>query len=303
MSVTIVGTVALDSIETPKGKFENILGGSATFAGVAAGLFSPVDIVSIVGEDFPSEHISFLQANNINTDGVLTVPGKTFHWSGYYKDDMNQAYTIATDLNVLLEFDPTLPEAAANRPYLFLANLDPVIQKQVILQSKSPKLIVLDTMNYWIETKITELKDVLKLVDVLIINDQELRLLTGQTNIIPGLPEVLKLGPKRVIVKKGEHGSVMYNGSDYFLLPAFPLPNLIDPTGAGDSFAGGFVGYLAKAGTTDEATFQRAMIAGTLISSHTVQGFSLEPLKTLTLDHLDKQFAIFRSYAGLPEGI
>ncbi len=303
MSVAIIGTVALDSIKTPKGIHERILGGSATYAGTAARLFAPVSLISIVGKDFPAEHVNYFKSRDINIDGVKIADGKTFHWSGYYEGDMSQAHTISTDLNVLLEFDPQIPPSAKKASIVFLANTDPILQEKAIAQFESPKLIVMDTMNFWIQSKLEDLKKTLKLVDVLIINDQELRLLTGISNIIQAMPKVIEMGPKRVIIKKGEHGAIMFNGKNHFICPAFPLEDLVDPTGAGDSFAGGFCGYLAKAGKQDEATFRQAVVAGTLISSYTVQGFSLDELKKVQPKTLADSYHRFKEFIQLPDAI
>ncbi len=303
MSVAIIGTVAFDSIETPKGQFDRILGGSGSYAGTAASLFSPVHLISVVGKDFPNEHLNFFENRGIQVNGIQKLDGDTFHWKGYYKADMNQAFTVQTDLNVLLQFDPKVPQNAQDSKIVFLANIDPVLQKKAIEQFSSPQLIVLDSMNYWIESHCDNLKETLKLVDVLILNDQEIRLLTKIDNVIQAMAEVLKLGPKRVIVKKGEHGSVMYNGKEFFTCPAFPLEELVDPTGAGDSFAGGFSGYLAQAKELNEDAFRKAVVAGTLISSHTVRDFSLNQLKNLTVDQLQEQFEQFKDFAMIPQKI
>jgi sugar/nucleoside kinase (ribokinase family) len=303
MSVAIIGTVAFDSIETPKGQFDRILGGSGSYSGTAASLFAPVHLISVIGQDFPDEHLTFFQKRGMNTAGIQKLDGNTFHWKGYYKADMNQAFTVSTDLNVLLQFDPQIPAEAKNSKIVFLANIDPVLQKKAIEQFNNPELIVLDSMNYWIENHLDSLKETLKLVDVLILNDQEIRMLTGLDNVIQAMAHVLTLGPKRVIVKKGENGSVMYNGTEFFSCPAFPLDQLVDPTGAGDSFAGGFAGYLAKAPHLTEDIFRQAVVVGTLISSHTVRDFSLNQLKTLTWDDLQRQFEQFKGFAMLPKGI
>jgi sugar/nucleoside kinase (ribokinase family) len=303
MSVAIIGTVAFDSIETPRGVHDRILGGSATYAGIAASLYSPVHLISIVGSDFPQVHFDYFKERGISTQGIHRSEGLTFHWKGFYKKDMNQAHTVQTDLNVLLEFDPVVPEAAANSRIVFLANIDPVLQRKAIGQFNSPELVVMDSMNYWIEDHLTNLKETLKLVDVLILNDQEIRLLTGIDNVIQALPHVIAMGPKRVIVKKGEHGAVMYNGKDYFAVPALPLDEVVDPTGAGDSFAGGIVGYLAKSPTLDDATFQKALLVGTLISSFTVRDFSLGALDRLSIDTIMNEFMTYKSIASIPENI
>ncbi len=300
-SVAIIGTVAFDTIETPFGSFEKLLGGSASFAGTAASIFSPVNLISIIGKDFPQEHLDFFHTRNINTDGITHSDGDTFHWKGYYKDDMNQAYTVATDLNVLLEFDPIVPAHIQGSAVVFLGNIDPDLQRKVIKQFTHPTLTVLDSMNFWIDTKKESLIETLKLVDLVILNDQEIKQLTQSNSIIDAMPKLIAMGPKRVIVKKGEHGSVMYNGHDYFVCPAVPLSDLVDPTGAGDSFAGGICGYLAHAKTLDEATFRKAMIVGTLISSHTVRDFSLNQLKKLTKESLDMHFEHYKKFALLPD--
>ncbi len=303
MSITMIGTVALDSIESPHGTFERILGGSATYAATAARIFSPNDInvISIIGKDFPDEHHAHFATHNINTSGIVVGKADTFHWQGKYEGDMAQAITIATDLNVLLEFDPQVPDTHKDSNFVFCANFDPELQEKAILQFKTPQLVVLDTMNFWIDTKLDAVKKTLKLVDVLIINDQELRLLTGESNIISALPMVTAMGPSRVIVKKGEHGAIMYTEDQHFVTPAFPLSKVIDPTGAGDSFAGAFLGYLSKKGAKTEADFREAVIAGTLVSSFTVQGFSLNQLKTITETALKERYTLFQQYTHAPQ--
>ncbi len=303
MSVTIIGTVALDSIQTPQGSFNRILGGSATYASTAASLFSPVNIVSVIGQDFPTEHMDYLKNRNINTDGIEQKSGDTFHWQGYYTDDMSQAHTVATDLNVLLEFDPIIPTAAQNSRIVFCANIDPILQKKAIQQFHKPELVILDSMNFWIENHLHSLQDTLKEIDVLILNDQELRLLTKIDNLVSAMHHVLTLGPKRVIIKKGEHGAIMTDGQAFFACPAVPLKTLVDPTGAGDSFAGGIAGYLAQSATLSEETFRKALIVGTLIASNTVQDFSLNKLKKLTLEELQTQFKHYQRIATMPETI
>jgi len=300
MPLTIVGTVAFDSIETPHGKHDKVLGGTASYACVAASLYTDVHMIGIVGQDFPDAHIDFFNSRKINTEGLLKVEGKTMHWVGSYEGDMNMAITKRTDLNVLTQFNPHLHEKARSSKIVFLANTDPLIQKKVILQLKSPHVIMMDTMNYWIQDHRDNLMETLKLIDVLIINDAELRMLTGIDNIVKAMPKVLEWGPKRLIVKKGEHGAIMYNGKTFFICPAFPLNELVDPTGAGDSFAGGICGYLAKADNLDEETYIKAMLAGTLISSYTVQGFSLERLKTLTQEKLHEKYDQLKSYLRFP---
>ncbi|NBV42763.1 sugar kinase [bacterium] len=301
MSISIIGTVAFDSIETPRGIHERILGGSATYAGTAASIFSPVHLISIVGADFPQTHFDYFHSRGISTDGIVRSSGLTFHWKGYYKNDMSQAYTLQTDLNVLLEFDPKIPDNAKDSKIVFLANFDPELQRRAINQFSKPELIVMDSMNFWIENHLTSLKETLKLIDVLILNDQEIRLLTGIDNVIQALPHVVNLGPKRVIVKKGEHGAVMYNGKDFFAVPAMPLSEVVDPTGAGDSFAGGIIGYLAQAPEITEDAFRNAVLIGTLVSSFTVRDFSLGMLKKLDREYLTTEYQAYRRIVSTPE--
>ena len=299
--LTISGTVAFDSIRTPDAAHSKLMGGSAMFASVAASLFTAPAIVSIVGQDYPATYSAFLSGRGIDLSGVTRAAGSTFHWSGYYEKDMGQAHTLATDLNVLLEFDPQVPEHARDSRVVFMANFDPVLQKKAILQFKKPELVVVDTMNFWIEHCIDEVRDVLKLADVLILNDQELRLLTGVDNVIAALPLAIALGPKRIIVKKGEHGAVMFDGQDYFMCPAIPISKLVDPTGAGDTFAGAFCGYLTTAPEWNEVTFRRAVMYGILVSSHTVMGFGVDGIRDLSLGKLQEVFKTYQHRCALPD--
>ncbi|MCP4049925.1 MAG: sugar kinase [bacterium] len=301
MAVTIIGTVALDTIKTPSESHSRILGGSATYAGIAASIFDNISLAGIVGNDFPDSYLTFFESRGIDITGIDISEGKTFHWNGYYEKDMSQAYTVQTDLNALLEFDPDLPEKARQARVVFLANIDPVLQKKTIEQLKRTEVVILDTMNFWIENSLDALKSTLELVDILIINDQEIRMLTGKDNIIQGMSDILELGPSRLIVKKGEHGSIMFNGQDYFICPAFPLKELVDPTGAGDSFAGGFAGYLSQSKVLDEETYKQAIIAGTMISSFTVQGFSMDVLKNIDKDRILRRYKEFEKFTALPD--
>ncbi|MSR88821.1 MAG: sugar kinase [Candidatus Margulisbacteria bacterium] len=301
--LTISGTVAFDSIRTPLGSHSKLLGGSGMFASVAASLFAQPYLVSIIGQDFNPDYLAFLTSRKIDLSGIKRSDGLTFHWSGFYEKDMGQAHTLATDLNVLLEFDPLVPTAAHNSRVVLMGNFDPALQKKAILQFKKPELVVVDTMNFWIENSIDDVRAMLALADVLILNDQELRLLTGVDNVIKALPEAIALGPKRIVVKKGEHGALMYNGSDYFMCPAVPITELVDPTGAGDTFAGAFSGYLSTVPVWDELAFRRAVIYGILVSSHTVQGFSVDGIKSLTLDKLEAAFETYKSRSMLPTSL
>lgn len=303
MTVAIIGTVALDSIDTPTQKMRRLLGGSGSYAGTAASLFTNTGIISIIGTDFPPDYLTFLASRGINLDGIATVEGTSFHWHGEYFDNINQRVTLATDLGVLPLFDPKVPDSLKDARIVFCGNTDPTIQYNIIQHFNKPELIVLDTMNLWIETARPALEKVLKCVDVLIINDEEARLLTGTDNLIAALPQILAMGPKRLIVKKGEHGSLMYNGTTYFLSPAMPIQNVIDPTGAGDCFAGGLVGYLDSLPQITEESFKQGIIAGTLISSVCVQDFSPMSLTRLTRDALGEQFHQFSQFVRIPEFI
>jgi sugar/nucleoside kinase (ribokinase family) len=300
MSVAIIGTVALDSIDTPRGSYSRILGGSASYAGMASRLFSSTALVSVIGADFPSEHMSYFHEKGLDTKSITQLSGDTFHWKGYYKEDMAQAFTVQTDLNVLMEFNPVVASSAKDARIVFLANIDPVLQRRAITQFSKPDLIVMDSMNYWIESHLDNLKETLKLVDVLILNDQEIRLLTGEGNLVNAMRLALALGPKRIIVKKGEHGAIMFNGEETFSCPAMPLSNLVDPTGAGDSFAGALCGYLAKEPHLNEDAFRRAVLTGVLVSSFTVRDFSIGALRSLDLDMLKAAYAEYYAISGIP---
>ncbi len=303
MTVTIIGTMALDDLGLPIGEFPQIIGGSATFASLAASIFTKVDLVSIIGPDFPKTGLELLNNRGVDTSFVHVSKTKTFHWSGYYTEDMNQAHTKETNLNCLLEFDPILSQDENKNKFVFLANVDPFLQKKAIKSIKKPELILLDTMNFWIEHKKPELLETLKMVDVLLVNDQEIKLLTGINNIIKAMQKVMELGPKRVIVKKGEHGSIMFNGKTFFALPSFPLFEITDPTGAGDTFAGSFIGYLSQAQNLDEHTFQKALVVACLTSSFTVEGVGIEKIKAITKADLQNRLQAYRKITGIAEEI
>jgi len=294
MSVLIVGSVALDTVKTPFGKHDYILGGSAVHASVAASFFSPVSLVGVVGEDFPQEHINFLNSRDIETKGLQIKAGKTFHWEGYYEYDMNQAHTLDTQLNVFADFDPQVPAEYKNSEFVFLANIDPELQMKVLGQVVSPKLTVLDTMNFWIETKKDALLAVIQKVDIVVLNDAETRQLMGTPNLMVGARELLKLGVKKVIIKKGEHGSLLFEDNHYFAAPSFPLDKVVDPTGAGDSFAGGFIGYLAKTGDLSHDNMRKAVVIGSTIASHNVEDFSLNRMRKLTQKEIQHRYAEFK---------
>ncbi len=287
-SILVVGSVAYDSIATPQAKAEHILGGSANYFSVAASMYSKVQVVGVVGDDYAESDLELLTSRNINIEGLQKVKGETFHWSGRYDDNMNEAITLETHLNVFENFNPALPESYKNAEYVFLANIDPILQMRVLDQVKQPKFVGADTMNYWIDTKKTELKEVLKRVDVLLLNEGEARKLTGNRNTIAAAKQICAMGPKGVVIKRGEYGFLMFTENRYFILPAFPVANVVDPTGAGDTFAGGFFGYLAKTGgglSLDH--LKQACIHGCLMASFTVEGFGLESLKTLDWKKLE----------------
>lgn len=284
MSLLVVGSVALDSVETPFGKVKDALGGSAVYISVAASYFTaPVKVVGVVGGDFPKGHIEFLKERNVDLDGLQIVQrGKTFRWSGKYHYDLNSRDTLLTQLNVFEKFDPVIPEAFQKSTYVCLGNIDPVLQRKVLAQIKKPRLVVGDTMNYWIETKPSELRETLKVLDVLVVNESEARLLTKEPNLIKASKRIIKMGPRVVILKKGEHGALLVTEETIFSAPAYPLENLYDPTGAGDSFAGGFVGWLAKTDDISPENLKRAVIYGSAMASFCVEQFSVDGLRDLS---------------------
>ncbi len=294
--VLIVGSVALDSVQTPSGRAERALGGAATYSSVAASFFAPVRVVGVVGEDFPQEHLDFLKSRNIDTQGLQVVKGgKTFHWAGTYEGDMNQANTLATELNVFQDFSPELPADYKSSEFVFLANIDPELQLKVLDQVPNAKLKAMDTMNFWITGKPDALREVMKRVDVVFINDAELRQLTGTVNLARASREVHELGPKYVIVKKGEHGAVMYcDGDICFSAASYPLEEVADPTGAGDSFAGGFMGYVASTGHLSHDSLRKAVVYGSTMASYNVQDFSLNRFKRLTKAEITQRYEEFK---------
>ena len=285
MSLLVIGTVAFDAIETPFGKTEKIVGGSATFASLGASyFFDQIKIVAVVGDDFPQSEIEDLQKHNVNTEGLQIKQGeKSFFWSGKYHNDMNSRDTLATELNVLATFDPIIPESYQDCEYLMLGNLSPQVQQTVISRlTKRPKLIVMDTMNFWMDIALDELLATIKLVDVLTINDAEARQLSGEFSLVKAARKILTMGPKYVIIKKGEHGALLFHEDKVFSAPALPLAEVFDPTGAGDTFAGGFIGYLAKVGTINFNNMKNALIYGSALASFCVEKFGTEKIKNLT---------------------
>ncbi|HDP98541.1 MAG TPA: sugar kinase [bacterium] len=293
MSVLVVGSVALDTVETPFGKVDDALGGSATYFSAAACHFTDVNVVAVVGEDFPFSKIDFLKDRGVNFDGLIQKPGKTFRWGGKYHLDLNQRDTLFTHLNVFEQFDPVLPEHYREIPYIFLANIHPQLQLKVLEQIKKPQLVVMDTMNFWIEGTPESLKQVLKKINILIINDSEVRLLSGETNLFLGIKKLLQLGPQMLVIKKGEHGAFLFNNHAYFWTPAYPLEQLFDPTGAGDSFAGGFVGYLAKTGYVCDKNLRKGVVYGSILGSFCVEKFSLDRLREIELEDIEQRYQQF----------
>jgi len=283
MSLLVVGSVAFDGIETPYGKVERTLGGAASYFALAASHFVPVRLVGIVGEDFTEKDRAIFHGRGIDLSGQEHAPGKTFFWAGRYSQNMNERTTLVTDLNVFANFRPTLPDSFADSAYIFLANIDPTLQRSVLHQvRRKPKVVGLDTMNYWIERTPAELREILKHTQILMINDDETRQLSGEHNLMRAARHVFKMGPKTLVIKRGEHGALMVHNRFLFSVPAFPLEEVHDPTGAGDSFAGGFMGYLASTGRVNEQTLRRAMVYGSVLGSFTVERFGVERLTHLT---------------------
>ena len=295
MSLLVVGSVALDAIETPFGKVDRTLGGAATYFALAASHFTPVRLVGIVGEDFTDQDEAVFRGRKIDLTGLERVPGKSFFWAGRYSQNMNERTTLTTELNVFASFRPKLPKAYRDSEHVFLGNIDPTLQQSVLKQIRpKPKSVGLDTMNYWISGTPAELRETLKHVQILTINDDETRQLTGEHNLFRAARHVLKMGPKTLIIKRGENGAVMVHQGFIFAVPAFPLEEVHDPTGAGDTFAGGFMGYLASKGRITEPTLRSAMVYGSVLASFTVERFGVERLARVTRPEIAaraKQFA------------
>ena len=291
MSLLVTGSIGIDTVETPFGKHDDVIGGSAIYFAYAASFFAPVRLVGVVGDDAPRKIFDVFHSRDVDTGGLEVREGsKTFRWHGSYVKDMNEAVTVEVDLNVLAERAPKIPENFKDSRYVFLANTHPVLQQEMLGSLKTPKLIVADTMNLWIQTEQPELRKLLKSIHGLVLNDGEARLLTGKKNLIDAARDVLKLGPKFVVIKKGEHGCLMCSERDTFVLPAVPAQKVVDPTGAGDSFAGGMMGYLATQGTFSSATIKRALAFGTVVASYTIADFSLGGLKAADRDQIDDRW-------------
>jgi len=307
----IIGTVALDSLETPFGKVKDVIGGSATYASIAASFFSKPGILSIIGKDFPKKHIDFLNKKGINTSGI-TIGEKTFRWrgyyefdmneakTGYYEFDMNEAKTIRTELNALESYKVEVPEDYKDAKYLFLANIDPELQLEVINSIKKPELVVMDTMNFWINHKKKELLKTIDKADILVLNDSEARQLFDTPNLVKAANAALKLHTKAVIIKKGEHGALLFTDSKHFSAPGYPLEMLKDPTGCGDSFGGALTGYLAKTQDLSEANLRKAVIYGSVIASFNAEDFSIEKLKKIKHEDIEKRYKEFKDIVEIP---
>ena len=287
MGLSIIGTVAFDNIKTPFGEEQDILGGSATHASMAARFFGPVSLISVVGDDFAAAQMQQLEQAQINTDGIVVLPGaKTFRWSGYYEYDMNQAHTLETQLNVLLTFQVKVPKAQQNDQFVFLGNLDPEIQGQILDQFHDPKFVALDTMNFWIQSKKPQLLKIMSRVNLLILNDAEARQLTGLPNLVKAARKLIQLGPQWILIKRGEHGATLFSEKSFFSVPAYPLEDVFDPTGAGDACAGGFMGFLSKSYRFDEAHLRQAVVAGSCLASFIVEDFGCRRLQRLSADEI-----------------
>jgi sugar/nucleoside kinase (ribokinase family) len=293
MSLLAVGTVAFDCVETPFGKHDDIIGGSVSYLGTSASYFTDVRMMSVIGEDFPEDTLEFFRSRKINTDGVKRLPGKTFRWRGKYTDNLNEAETLDTQLNVLTEFDPRVPEEFKNSDYLVLGNISPDLQLNVLNQVPNAKLVACDTMNFWISGALEDLKKTLKKVNLLSINDGEARMLSGEHNLVHAAKAIRAMGPDILIIKRGEHGALAVTDEGMFSAPAMPLDVIKDPTGAGDSFAGGLMGYIARKGSWDLESLRQGVILGSVMASYNVQDFSLERLKTLSQEDITSRYQEF----------
>lgn len=289
MSLLVIGTLAYDSIETAHEKREDVLGGSATYFAMAASTFGPVRLVGVVGDDFAPAHVELLRARGVDTSGLEVARGETFRWGGRYEPDWNTRHTLYTKLNVFERFDPKIPAAHRDSRYVFLANAEPAVQARALDQVEKPAFTVLDTMNLWIDTARAGLLHLLRRVDAVVLNDEEARMLTGERSLLRAAGQVLGLGPRYVILKKGEHGAFLLGGDAHFSLPAYPVEEVVDPTGAGDSFAGGFMGYVAERAAIDPRTLRRAMLYGTVAASFCVEGFGVEAMQGRTRAEYDER--------------
>ncbi len=301
MSILVVGSVALDSVKTPFGEVDRALGGSAVHFSAAASFFSRIHLVGVVGEDFPQEEIEFLRKRGVDFSGLRVEKGKTFHWKGEYGFDLNVARTLETHLNVFESFSPEIPSHLQTPDYLFLGNIHPALQWKVLEQVKGPKLVALDTMNFWIESQKEMLKKVISRVDLVVINEGEARELTGHAFLLKAARTVQSWGPRIVIVKQGEYGALLFNQHEVFSAPGLPLESVKDPTGAGDSFAGGFMGYVASMNDISMKTLKQAVIVGSTMASFNVEAFSCRRLKDLTTSEINERMAVFKSLSHFDE--
>ncbi len=293
MSVLVVGTVAFDSIETPFGSAERILGGSASYFALAASFFAPVRIVGVIGKDFPQDYLELFTERNIDIHGIKREQGDTFHWRGRYHEDINQRDTIELNLNVLAGYVPELPDHYRDAEYVFLGNIDPLMQMEVLNQIRNLRLVVCDTMDHWIRESCDELKKVLRRIEILVVNDSEARLLSGYDNIVRAARAILRMGPKMVLIKRGEYGVLQFSDSSVFATPAYPLEEVFDPTGAGDSFAGGLMGHLARSGDGSDGGLRRAIVYGSVVASFTVEDFGVKRLTAVSLPEIEERYRRF----------
>ena len=302
MDILVIGSVAFDSVETPFGRGDDVLGGSATYFSTSASFFTGVQLVAVVGDDFPEEPKEFLSSRGVDLAGLQTQPGKTFRWKGRYGYDLNEAQTLETHLNVFETFHPQLPESYRKAEYVFLANIDPELQLEVLNQVERPKLIACDTMNFWIEGKRDALVRTLGHVDILVINEAEVRQLADEANLVKASRAVLAMGPKTLVVKRGEYGVLVFTEHSIFSAPAYPLEEVFDPTGAGDTFAGGFMGYLAATNNLSDETIRKATVFGSVMASFTVEDFSLNRLRKLSWSEVEERFRRFQALTAF-EGL
>lgn len=294
MSILVVGSVALDTVETPFGRADDALGGSATFFAAAASLFGPVQLVGVVGSDYPTDALAFLARRGVDLSGLEQAEGESFRWSGVYSFDLNSRETLETRLGVFAEFQPKIPDAFRDAEWVFLGNIDPQLQLNVLEQVHAPKFVACDTMNLWIDIRRDALMQLLGRVDLLLVNDGEARQLSGEHNLALAARWILERGPRYLVIKKGEHGAVLFTPHSVFFAPGFPLEDVFDPTGAGDAFAGGFMGYLAQCGRTDEGDLRRAVIYGSVLGSFAVEKFSVERFRDLSADEIEERVRLFR---------
>src|SRR5688500_12039145 len=303
MSVLVVGSVALDSVETPFGKADNVIGGSGTFFSASASHLSPVQLVGVVGDDYPMAELEPLKKRGVDMAGLEQASGESFRWRGRYRHDLNSAETLETRLGVFSHFSPKIPEQFRKAPFVFLANIDPRLQLDVLRQVQRPKLVACDTMNFWIESRRPDIIELIKHVDLITLNDGEARQLTEKTNLVQAAQWIMARGPRHVIIKKGEHGAYMFSSNSIFFAPAYPLENVFDPTGAGDAFAGGFIGYLSATGDLSEANMRRAVICGSVMGSFAVERFSIDRLMTVTRPEIDQRMTEMRRLVTFEEEI